>query len=335
MEDLVRRIMPRSLRIDPSLRNIDLSGKRYVITGGSSGSGQATVEFLAKQGAEVITTGRDLARGRQNFESLPLAVQGRITLLHLDLENMESVEKFAAEVNKKWQSFDALVNNAGGALTKNGTFELNGKTYDKQFVGNHIGVFHLSNLLLPGLEANDGARLINVSSVMHDQAKGLQSTQAQIHWDDIHARKRKFDGFDQYAQSKLANLLHAKSLARKYDKDNIAVFPVHPGTISKGSRFGRSMGPLMRAMMVPLSILMGPIMRPITKEDGAQTTLHCLLSEEALNHHGVYHAQTGLKHSDGVRGGWPYRSANPLSHDEAAQDQLWSLSEELVAELKA
>lgn len=327
--------MPRSLRIEPSLRNIDLSGKRYVITGGSSGSGQATVEFLAKQGAEVITTGRDLDRGRQNFESLPLAVQKRITLLHLDLENMESVEKFAAEVNKKWQSFDGLVNNAGGALTKNGTFELNGKTYDRQFVGNHVGVFHLTNLLLPGLEAHDGARLINLSSVMHDQAKGLQSTQAEIHWDDIHARKRKFDGFDQYAQSKLANLLHAKSLARKYDKDNIAVFPVHPGTISKGSRFARSMGPLMRAMMVPLSILMGPILRPITKEDGAQTTLHCLLSVEALNHHGVYHAQTGLKHSDGVRGGWPYRSANPLSHDEAAQDRLWSLSEELVAELKA
>ena len=59
--------MPRSLRIEPSLRNIDLSGKRYVITGGSSGSGQATVEFLAKQGAEVITTGRDLDRGRLNM----------------------------------------------------------------------------------------------------------------------------------------------------------------------------------------------------------------------------------------------------------------------------
>ena len=217
----------------------------------------------------------------------------------------------------------------------NGSFERNGTVYDKQFVGNHVGVFHLTNLLLPALEAQDGARLINLSSVMHDQAKGLQSSRAQIHWEDVHARNRKFDGFDQYAQSKLANLLHAKSLARKYTPDNIAVFPVHPGSITKGSRFARSMGPIMRALLVPLGILMGPIMRPITKEDGAQTTLHCLLSKEALQHHGVYHAQTGIKHSDGVRGGWPYRSANPVSHDEAAQDRLWAMSESLVAELKA
>ncbi len=70
--------------------------------------------------------------------------------------------------------------------------------------------------------------------------KGMQSTQAKIHWDDVHARNRKFNGFDQYAQSKLANMLHAKSLARKYNPENIAVFPVHPGTITKGSRFDRA-----------------------------------------------------------------------------------------------
>ena len=327
--------MPRSLRIDPSLSHLDLTGKRYVITGGSSGAGQATVEFLAAHGAEVITSGRDVERGRKNFESLPDDVQDRITLLHLDLQDMNSVEAFAETVNTKWPSFDALVNNAGGALTKDGSFVHNGKTYDKQFIGNHVGVFHLTNLLLPGLENQEGARLINLSSVMHDQAKGMQSTQAKIHWDDVHARNRKFNGFDQYAQSKLANMLHAKSLARKYNPENIAVFPVHPGTITKGSRFDRAMSPALRVILTPLFLLMGAMMRPITKEDGAQTTLHCLLSEEALAHHGVYHAQTGLKHSDGIRGGWPYRSANPVSHDESSQDRLWKMSEDLVAELKA
>jgi len=327
--------MPRSLRIAPDLQNVDLTGKKYVVTGGSSGSGQATVEFLAARGATVITSGRDVERGKNNFSKLPTEVRDRITLHRLDLQDMNSVESFASTVLSSWPSFDGLVNNAGGALMSKGSFERNGTVYDKQFVGNHIGVFHLTNLLLPALEAQNGARLINLSSVMHDQAKGLQSSRAQIHWEDVHARDRKFDGFDQYAQSKLANLLHAKSLARKYTPDNIAVFPVHPGSITKGSRFARSMGPIMRALLVPLGILMGPIMRPITKEDGAQTTLHCLLSEEALEHHGVYHAQTGIKHSDGVRGGWPYRSANPVSHDEAAQDRLWAMSESLVAELKA
>ena len=58
------------------------------------------------------------------------------------------------------------------------------------------------------------------------------------------------------------------------------------------------------------------------------------LSDEAMNHHGAYHAQTGLKHSDGVRGGWLYPSPNPLAHDQAVQDRLWKVSEELVSELK-
>ena len=326
--------MPRSLRIDQSLQNVDLSGKRYVVTGGSSGSGQATVEFLATRGAEVLTTGRNIERGEKNFSILATEIQKRITLLYLDLQDLESVESFANEVLKRWPSFDALVNNAGGALMKDGSFEQNGTVYDKQFVANHLGVFHLTNILLPALEAQDGARLINLSSVMHDQAKGLQSNRAKIHWDDIHARNRKFDGFDQYAQSKLANLLHAKSLARRYSPDTIAVFPVHPGTISKGSRFDRAMHPVLRIVLAPLFVLMAPMMRPISKEDGAQTILHCLLSDEAMDHHGAYHAQTGLKHSDGVRGGWPYPSPNPLAHDQAVQDRLWKVSEELVSELK-
>ena len=119
--------MPRSLRIDPSLSHLDLTGKRYVITGGSSGAGQATVEFLASHGAEVITSGRDVERGRKNFRSLPNDVHDRITLLHLDLQDMNSVEAFAETVNTKWPSFDALVNNAGGALTKDGSFVHNVK----------------------------------------------------------------------------------------------------------------------------------------------------------------------------------------------------------------
>ena len=327
--------MPRSLRIAESMKNIDLNGKKYVVTGGSSGAGQATVEFLASRGAEVITTGRDIPRAEKQFSALPETVRRRITLIRLDLQDLRNVESFAQVVMTEWPSFDGLVNNAGGALTSNGSFTHNDRLYDKQFIGNHVGVFHLTNLLLPALEANQGARLINLSSVMHDQAKGLQSSRAQIHWDDIHARSRKFNGFDQYAQSKLANMLHAKSLARKFSLDSIAVFPVHPGTVSKGSRFDRVMGPVTRFLLAPLFLMMAPMMRPIDKEDGAQTTLHCLLSDEALNHHGVYHAQTGLKHSDGVRGGWPYVSPNPLAHDQAEQDRLWKVSEDLVAELKA
>jgi len=330
--------MARSLRISEAVQNIDLTGKQYVVTGGTSGAGQGTVEFLAKRGAEVVTSGRNLERGEKNFSSLSSEVRSRITLLKMDLCNMDDVEAFANHINQNWEKLDGLVNNAGGALltkSPNAFIEKNGQKYCSQFIGNHIGPFHLTNLLLPLLEKTNGSRIINLSSVMHDQAKGMQSSRAVIDFDDIHYRNKKFDGFEAYAQSKLANLLHAKSLARKYTVDQIAIFPVHPGTVAKGSNFGREFSPLMQIIMKPMFLLMGPMMRPITLDDGAQTSLHCLLSDEALGHHGMYHAQTGIKHSDGIRGGWPYKSANPLSHDESVQDKLWEVSELLVAEMKA
>ena len=329
--------MARSLRVSEDVQNMDLTGKKYVVTGGTSGAGQGTVEFLAKRGAEVVTSGRNIQRGERNFSSLSPEVRSRITLLKMDLCNMNDVEAFASHINENWEKLDGLVNNAGGALltkSPNAFLERNDKKYCSQFIGNHIGPFHLTNLLLPLLEKTDGSRIINLSSVMHDQAKGLQSSRAVVDFDDIHCRNKKFDGFEAYAQSKLANLLHAKSLARKYAVDQVAVFPVHPGTVAKGSNFSRELSPILQIIMKPMFLLMGPMMRPIPLDDGAQTSLHCLLSNDALEYHGMYHAQTGIKHSDGVRGGWPYRSANPLSHDESVQDRLWQISEQLVTEMK-
>jgi hypothetical protein len=73
--------------------------------------------------------------------------------------------------------------------------------------------------------------------------------------------------------------------------------------------------------------------RPISIMDGAQTTLHCLLSNEALQHNGAYFAQTGFAHRDGQRGGWPFDSPNPEAHDDAVADKLWTLTKDLIAEL--
>ena len=110
----------------------------------------------------------------------------------------------------------------------------------------------------------------------------MQSTQAKIRWDDVHARNRKLtDLINMHNQPGTCSM---QSLARKYNPENIAV-SVHQITITKGSRFDRAWVPL-RVMLTPLFLLMGAMMRPITKEDRAQA-IHCLLSEEALAHHEV------------------------------------------------
>ena len=107
------------LRISPSLHRIDLTGKCFVVTGGTSGSGEATVRFLAARGADVITSGRDLGRGNRVVQSLPKEQQAHVTLLVCDLCSMESIEVFASEVRRRWKKLDGLVNNAGGVLLPN------------------------------------------------------------------------------------------------------------------------------------------------------------------------------------------------------------------------
>ena len=89
------------LRISPSLHRIDLTGKCFVVTGGTSGSGEATVRFLAARGADVITSGRDLGRGNRVVQSLPKEQQAHVTLLVCDLCSMESIEGFDLKQRKR------------------------------------------------------------------------------------------------------------------------------------------------------------------------------------------------------------------------------------------
>ena len=114
----------------------------------------------------------------------------------------------------------------------------------------------------------------------------------------------------------------------------ITAFPVHPGWVR--SRLGRGFPWILRAIFGPVLLLLAPVIHTINPIDGAQTTLHCLLSEEALAQSGVYHAQTGgPKHRNGERGGWPLPSPNPIANDVTAAERLWGVTVEMIAEIKA
>jgi NAD(P)-dependent dehydrogenase (short-subunit alcohol dehydrogenase family) len=171
-----------------------------------------------------------------------------------------------------------------------------------------------------------------VSSVAHDRTSIGGIIDGHIHFEDIHCRQRKYDA-GQYHQSKLANVLHARKLAQIHGQEGIYAFSAHPGTVT--SNLYRDYNFIMRMLLNVTFNLAGSLLRPISKEDGAQTSLHCLLSDEALQHNGAYFAQKCYPHRNGERGGWPLVSPNPEASDDTVAEKLWSVTKDMIAELTA
>ena len=178
--------------------------KKVLVTGSSDGIGLETARQLKALGHEVIVHGRNHARAQG-------AVPGAQNWV-CDFSSLEDVRTAAARLPA---GIDVLINNAGVYLQKR---EVTRDGYELTFQVNHLAHFLLTNLLLPSL--SDGARIINVSSQVHSGGR--------IDWDDPMA-ERSFSGYGAYAQSKLANILFTRELARRQTKATVNA--LHPGVI--------------------------------------------------------------------------------------------------------
>ncbi len=307
---------------DPRLLNTDLSGKRYIVTGANSGIGFITARQLARQGAEVILACRKVdqgeARAAEIREAIPAA---KIEVRRLDLGDLASVAEFAAAFRADHAELHGLINNAGVMNTPKGSTK---DGFETQLGVNHLGHFVLTNLLLEPLKAAGRARIVNLSSCFHDQAMGRDGV---IDLEDPNFERRSYDGWTAYAQSKLANVLHAKALARRLEGTGVTAVSVHPGWVRTN---------LIRNSM-PVWV-QNTIMRPflrwsgmIEPWEGAQTSLFAALDPSVDEHPGAYYSQLGTYRDRSCnKGGWPMRSPNPQAHDEQLAEDLWALSERLV-----
>ena len=315
--------MPKTLMCDPQLLKKDLSGRVYIVTGANSGTGLATCEQLLRQGAHVVGACRRVNAGEEAFAGFR-RLPGSAEIMKLDLASLDSVRLFAEGFLARHERLDALVNNAGLVTSEGRTKD----GYEIQFATNHLGHFLLTELLLDILKASAPSRIVCLSSVVH---AGRGNQPVTIDFDDLHYERKPYSAMAAYAQSKLANLLHAKELARRLEGADVTAYSVHPGWIR--SNFGAGIMPgwlrgAMNLALRPFSGLMG-IMSPY---DGAQTTLHCLLDEDAPKHNGAYFSQNSILYPDRQHrpGGWPMRSPNPNAHDEALAQRLYDVSSELV-----
>lgn len=314
--------MATPLMCPPALLSLDLSGRTYVVTGGNSGIGLVTVGQLAKQGARVVLACRRTGDGeRARSEILAGGARGAIDVAPLDLASLDSVRAFTRSFLASHEALQGLVNNAGVMNTPKGKTK---DGFETQLGTNHLGHFLLTELLLPALAKGAPSRVVDLSSCYHDVAMGRRGT---IDLDDLHFERRKYDGWEAYAQSKLANVLHARQLAKRLTGTGVTAVSVHPGWVR--TRLIRSSMPVWAQDLVLRPFLrMAGMIEPW---EGAQTTLYALLSPDVPAHPGAYFSQLGLYRDKAANGGgWPLRSPNPQAHDDGLAERLDAVSRKLV-----
>jgi len=308
-------------RCDPALFQMDLSGRTYVVTGAGSGAGLATTAQLVRQGARVVAACRRVAAGEEATKHLASA-RGSVEVVPLDLASLASVRRFVADFTDKHDGLHGLVNNAGVMNTPRGQTS---DGFETQFGTNYLGHFLLTELLLDTLRASAPSRVVCVSSVMH---AGTRKQVAELRLDDLDFHERPYTGPAAYTQSKLAIVVYARHLARRLQGTGVCAFSVHPGWIRSNLIKNTAPAWLQNIVLRPFSGMLGMM----SAEEGAQTTLHCLLDADAPTHSGAYYSQNSIlypKRADRA-GGWPMRSPNPNAYDDGLAARLYDASVHMV-----
>ena len=274
-----------------------MSGGICVVTGATSGIGRATAAALARRGAQLILVSRD--RGRGEAAAAELAVAGRPAprLEVADLASMAQVRALAGRL-AALKRIDVLVNNAGLMA---GQRRVTVDGYDEVFAVNHLAPFLLTGLLLGQLTASAPARVVTVASGAHTAARlDLDDLQLEHGWESWRA----------YANSKLANILFTRELARRLAGSTVTANCAHPGLVR--TRFGRETPqPMRTAVMLARPFMLSP-------QRGARTVVYLAASPSVAGATGGYYVKCQR------------REPSPAARDAVAARRLWQLSEELT-----
>ena len=291
----------------------DQAGRRVIVTGANSGLGFETTVALAQHGAAVTMAVRDTGKGEAAAGAIRARTPGAaIEVQRLDLADLASIDEFAwlwREAHP--EGLDLLINNAGVmAVPKRATAD----GFEMQFGTNHLGHFALTGRLLEALRP--GSRVVTVSSQAHRMGR--------MNFDDLMG-DGKYRTWGAYGQSKLANLLFMRELARRLEAAGLPVMSVgaHPGYSSTNLQ---AVGPQMRGQAWQEKV-MGVVNKVMAQSAamGALPTLYAATYAGVTN--GDYFGPDGF----GEQRGHPKlvgMSGN--ARDVADAARLWTVSEELT-----
>ena len=280
---------------------IDLTGKRAIVTGGSSGIGIEIARALVGTGAEVTLAVRDVAAGERTAKD----IGGNVRVARLDLTDLASVDEFTTN----WRGpLHVLVTNAGVMASPERYTE---QGWEWQFATNHLGHFALATGLHDALKA-EGARIISVTSRAH--------MLSPVVFDDVHYAFRLYDPWGAYGQSKTANVLFAVEATRRWAADGITANAVMPGVI-----FTNLQRHLEGETTVDPAILKAP-------EQGAATSVLVATSPLLDGIGGRYfddcNETLAVDHRDQTP---PMRGVARFALDPDNAARLWTYSETLLA----
>jgi retinol dehydrogenase 14 len=223
----------------------DPTGKSVVITGATSGIGQATAIALARQGARVLVVGRDPARGEATVREMA-RVGETGEFLAANLLSLEDIARLASEVSTRLSSLDVLINNAGGVV---GTRMMSADNIEATFALNTVAPFAITSHLHGALARANG-RVVNIATGF------LGRTRLDV---DELVNPRSHSSFGSYARAKLASIMVTLEQAERWERDGISAVAVQPGIVT-GTRFGGadpSNPSLGRSIGAPIMKLLG------------------------------------------------------------------------------
>jgi NAD(P)-dependent dehydrogenase (short-subunit alcohol dehydrogenase family) len=295
------------------VEGIDLSGKRAIVTGGSSGIGVETARALAGAGASVTIAVRDTGEGEKVAADIRSSTgNDEVTVAPLELTDADSIDAFVAA----WDGpLDIHINNAGVMAIQELTLTDRGR--EMQFATNHLGHFALALGLHDALAAADGARIVSVSSSGH--------LRSPVVFDDLDYAFRDYDPFGAYGQSKTANVLFAVEAARRWTEDGITANALMPGGIA--TKLQRHVGG--SEYMKKRAAQTGYEMK--TPEQGAATSVLLATSPQLDGIGGRYFEDCNEAHVIQRRDSAGLSGVAPYALDPDNAERLWEVSLDLIA----
>lgn len=251
---------------------------------------------------------RDIGKAEEaakDIRSLTEGVEGAgtVEVVCLNLGSLASVRQCAQELLRKEEKIQLLVNNAGVMVCPEGKTE---DGFETQFGVNHLGHFLFTCLLLPRIIRSAPARIVTVSSMAHERGN--------INFEDLNS-EQSYSAWKAYGQSKLANVLFCKELARRLQDTGVTTYSLHPGAVNTelqrhlDDTYFRGANLLNRAFARLFFK---------TPEEGAQTSIYCSVDEKLAN-------QTGLYYSDCKE-----KVPSVRARDPEVAKKLWEVSAKMV-----
>ncbi|HEU0296145.1 MAG TPA: SDR family NAD(P)-dependent oxidoreductase [Anaerolineales bacterium] len=285
-----------------------LDGKTALVTGGTAGIGFYTAHALARMGAVVYVTGRDLGRGQEAERQMRAAAgHANVHFVQADASTIGGNQELARHILAQTDQLHILVNNVGGLY--NDRWETD-DGYEATLAMNFVGPFALTEALLPILRQSAPARIVNVTSAGYTMWKGDLFTDIQS--------CETYSGFDAYNRSKYLNLLWSLALARRLKGSGIVVNAIHPGTA------WTPMTQSNQLRLLPANMrLFWPVFRLLQRtgspEKVARTSIYLASAPEAATMTGQYFESSTRP-----------KGLNPELLDQVRQERTWDLGISLV-----